>query len=146
MQNKVSTPPIYFWIISGFALFWSITGAVNFFYAFFIPNELVDNLNTSTLPFYTKNLSCTTGIFGVGIGVFMGIIASIFLLNRRKLAFKFGIVSLIGISIQMIYIYTSSNSIFIYGLYNAFLPLIEFIITALLLLFVKFSIIKGWLS
>jgi hypothetical protein len=76
----------------------------------------------------------------------MGIIASILLLNRKKLAFKFGVISLIGISIQMSYIYVSSNAIFHFGLYNAFLPFIEFIITAILLLFVKLSIHKGWLS
>lgn len=146
MQNKVNTPPIYFWIISGFALFWSITGAVNFFNDLFISNDLVDNFNNATLPVYTKKISCTTGIFGAGIGVFMGILASFLLLNRKKLAFKFGVISLIGISIQMSYIYVSSNANFHSGLYNAFLPFIEFIITAILLLFVKLSIHKGWLS
>ena len=121
MQNKVSTPPIYFWIISGFALFWSITGAVNFFNDFFISSELTTNLNNATLPFYTKKLSCTTGIFGAGIGVFIGILASILLLNRKKLAFKFGVISLLGISIQMLYNYASSNAIFHYGLYKGWL-------------------------
>jgi hypothetical protein len=54
MQNKVNTPPIYFWIISGFALFWRITGAVNFLNDLFISNDLVDNLNNATSPVYTK--------------------------------------------------------------------------------------------
>ncbi|HAI37771.1 MAG TPA: hypothetical protein DCM40_06425, partial [Maribacter sp.] len=81
-----------------------------------------------------------------GVDVFAGTTASLLLLLRKVMAFKLGLISIIATTVQILYFYFYSNISDVIGPTSMQMPLIIFAISFMLLLFIKYSIIKRWLA
>lgn len=144
MINSTVNPPKIFWAVAVFALFYSITGILSFLSECFVTDEIYNVLTDDERYIYENRPFWLLIVFGVD--VFAGTTASLFLLLRKVMAFKLGLISIIATTIQILYFYFYSNISDVIGPTNMQMPLIIFAISFMLLLFIKYSIMKRWLA
>ncbi|HDZ05944.1 hypothetical protein LCGC14_0122120 [marine sediment metagenome] len=136
--------PKWFWAVSVFTLFFSFCGVMTFVSELLMSKEVFSSLTANERYFQTHRPFWVLIVFGVN--VICGGIAAILILLRNKLAFKFGTIAVLCTSIQILYFNLFTSITDIIGIINMQYPLIILITSVLLLLFVKYSIIKKWLS
>jgi len=144
MINSTVNPPKIFWAVAVFALFYSITGILYFLSECFVSDEIYNVLTDDERYIYENRPFWLLIVFGVD--VFAGTTASLFLLLRKIMAFKLGLISIIATTIQILYFYFYSNISDVVGPTSMQMPLIIFAISFMLLLFIKYSIMKRWLA
>jgi len=144
MINSTVNPPKIFWAVAVFALFYSITGILTFLSECFVTDEIYNVLTYDERYIYENRPFWLLIVFGVD--VFAGTTASLFLLLRKVMAFKLGLISIIATTIQILYFYFYSNISDVVGPTSMQMPLIIFAISFMLLLFIKYSIMKRWLA
>lgn len=144
MINSTVNPPKIFWAVAVFALFYSITGILTFLSECFVTDEIYNVLTYDERYIYENRPFWLLIVFGVD--VFAGTTASLFLLLRKIMAFKLGLISIIATTIQILYFYFYSNISDVVGPTSMQMPLIIFAISFMLLLFIKYSIMKRWLA
>ncbi len=137
MTNSSIKPPVWFWIISVFALIWNILGVGAYLAQAYMTDEALVALPEADQAMYANLPAWYTASFA--LAVFCGALGCIALLVRKKWAYMLLLISLIAAIIQMSYV------IFSLKMANAMTPLI--IIVALFLLwYSKKSIAKGWIA
>ncbi|MEO9662749.1 MAG: hypothetical protein ABJG16_16135 [Maribacter dokdonensis] len=144
MINSTVNPPKVFWAVAVFALFYSITEILSFLSECFVTDEIYNVLTDDERYIYENRPFWLLIVFGVD--VFAGTTASLFLLLRKAMAFKLGLISIIATTVQILYFYFYSNISDVIGPTSMQMPLIIFAISFMLLLFIKYSIIKRWLA
>ncbi|APA65867.1 hypothetical protein [Maribacter sp. 1_2014MBL_MicDiv] len=144
MINSTVNPPKVFWAVAVIALFYSIIGILSFLSECFVTDEIYNVLTDDERYIYENRPFWLLIVFGVD--VFAGTTASLFLLLRKIMAFKLGLISIIATTIQILYFYFYSNISNVIGPTSMQMPLIIFAISFMLLLFIKYSIIKRWLA
>jgi len=144
MINSTVNPPKIFWAVAVFALFYSITGILTFLSECFVTDEIYNVLTYDERYIYENRPFWLLIVFGVD--VFAGTTASLFLLLRKVMAFKLGLISIIATTIQILYFYFYSNISDVIGPTSMQMPLTIFAISFMLLLFIKYSIMKRWLA
>ncbi|MFT5078728.1 MAG: hypothetical protein ACI825_001058 [Planctomycetota bacterium] len=144
-MNTYSKPTKGFWIIAIIALLWNLMGTVQFLSSTVLKDLLYETLNDTQIALFENLPSWYYIVFG--IAVITGVLGSILLLMRKKLAVLLFTISLIAVSIQMIYWMFATDVIDVYGTTDALTMPIIVIITALVLLMYSRSVArKGWLS
>ena len=138
-------PPLWFWIVSFFALLWNALGVseylhqaykTDYFYSKFPdPKVLEIVLNT---PIWVMAGFATAVIFGA--------LGCVMLILRKKWAQPFFIISLIGILTQMFYNIFLSRSIEIYGLSAIIFPIFVVVLGMALLFLSRAAIRKHWIN
>jgi glucose dehydrogenase len=120
-------------------------GTVQFLSSTVLKDLLYETLNDTQIALFENLPSWYYIVFG--IAVITGVLGSILLLMRKKLAVLLFTISLIAVSIQMIYWMFATDVIDVYGTTDALTMPIIVIITALVLLMYSRSVArKGWLS
>jgi hypothetical protein len=138
MTNSKKKPPVWFWIVSAIALLWNGLG-VDGYLGQAYDTERYRNSYTPEQLEITANLpSWIMGAFA--IAVFAGVLGSIALLLRKKLAKSVFILSLVAVIIQMGYILSQGYSDNI-GMTISIVAFASFLVW-----FSKKSISKGWIS
>lgn len=144
-MNTYNKPTTGFKIIAIIAILWNLMGTFQFLSATVMKDMLRETLTDAQFALF-ENLP--TWYFVVfGIAVVTGLLGSILLLMRKKLAILLFTISLIAVFIQMSYWVFATEVINVYGTLDAVLMPIIVVVTALaLLLYSRIVARKGWLS
>jgi len=108
-------------IISYSAIAWNFLGLLAFIMQQLMTKESIHSLPIAEQELYTNLPAWYT--IAYAIGVFGGLLGSIFLLQRKKISVTLFLISLIGILVQTIYTFFMSNTFTVYGYGAALLPL-----------------------
>lgn len=137
-------PSKAFWIISGIALLWNAMGVNQYLQQAYMTDAFKAMYTEEQLAIITSAPSWVIAVFA--IAVFGGLLGSLALLLRKKIAIVLFIVSLIGIIAQMYHNLFVIDSVAIYGPGAAIMPIMVIAFALFLLWFSKFSDKKNWLS
>lgn len=143
-----SSVPVIFWIITAIAILWNLMGILNFLGTLYLTPEMLDMLEAETpgkKALHESSPSWLNIVFGIAtIG---GLIAAIFLLLRKKLAFPLFLISFVAVVIQMGYSMLATDAIEVMGMNEAvLLPLFVICISAFLVYYSRKSIANNWIS
>lgn len=137
-------PPVWFWIIAVVALIWNGMGVMQYLGQAYNTESFKSQYTAEQLEIISNTASWAVAAFA--IAVFAGVLASILLLLKKKLAYPVFLLSLIGIIVQLYHNLIVVDSVDIYGPAAAIMSGMILCFGILLLLFSKFSIKKGWIS
>jgi hypothetical protein len=140
---STTKPSKAFWIISGVALLWNAMGVNQYLQQAYMTDAFKAMYTEEQLEMISSSPSWVIAVFA--IAVFGGLLGSLALLLRRKIARELFIVSLIGIIAQMYHNLFMIDSVAIYGPGAAIMPIMVLAFALFLLWFSKFSEKKSWL-
>lgn len=104
MTTVSNRPNALFWVIGVIALIWNAMGVMAYLGRAFITDEMIAELpEEQRAEFLIEHPSWVTAAFA--IAVFGGVLASLFLLLRKKLAYPLFILSAIAAIAQHIYLF-----------------------------------------
>lgn len=141
---STTKPSKAFWIISGVALLWNAMGVNQYLQQAYMTDAFKEMYTVEQLEMISSSPSWVIAVFA--IAVFGGLLGSLALLLRKKIAIVLFIVSLIGIIAQMYHNLFVIDSVAIYGPGAAIMPIMVIAFALFLLWFSKFSDKKNWLS
>lgn len=135
-----TTPPKWFWVVSGIALLWNLLGVVAF-----IGQMTMDpaSLPPAEMAFYESTPVWATIAFAVA--VFGGTLGCIGLLLRQSWAFLMLAVCLLGIVVQIGHSIFIGDGIEVFGPAGLVLPAFTFTIGVALVWFARFADQQNWL-
>ena len=136
-------PPIWFWLVSGIALLWNLSGVFNYLNQAFNQQAILESINQAQREVFEGIPAWATAAFA--LAVFSGTIGSIGLLLRKKWAKPLFIISLVTAVAQFIHWLFVSNAVEAFGPSTYTMPIIVVIIGTYLIFFSKIGIQKGWL-
>ncbi|MFT5892359.1 MAG: hypothetical protein ACI9Y7_002469 [Dokdonia sp.] len=138
-------PNTAFWIIAIIAIIWNIMGVGAFIGQSFVTDEAIALLPIDQAELLNNIPSWVVVIFG--IAVFAGLLGSILLLMKKKLAVSIFMLSLLAVIIHQGYFFFTVDSIGIYGwVQGLIMPVIVILIAMFLYMYSKIATGKGWLS
>lgn len=143
-MTSTNKPKAAFWIITVIALIWNLMGAFAYIQQKYKTDTFESQYTQEQLEMVYNMPAWATAAFA--IAVFGGVLASIALLLRKKIANHLYLISLIGIIVQMIYNIFISGALDVYGPGAIAMPIMVIVIGVFLYLFSKKAITKGWLS
>ncbi len=144
-MNTYNKPTRGFWIIAIIALLWNLMGVFQFLSSTIWKDLLFETLTENQINLFLNLPSWHSVVFS--IAVVTGLLGSIFLLLRKKIAIPMFAISAIGVILQMGYWVFATEVIAVYGVTEAVTMPIIVVITAILLLFYsRTAASKGWLS
>lgn len=111
-MNK-SHPPKWYWVVCILALIWNLLGASAYLQQTMTPDDLLSKMDKAVADLINNRPAWATAAFAVA--VWGGVLGSLLLLLKNKLALLVLQLSLVGIIIQMIYNYFISKSLADYG-------------------------------
>lgn len=144
-MNTYNKPTKGFWIIAIIAILWNMMGTFQFLSASVWKEMLYDTLNESQIALFENLPSWYLIVFGIAVAT--GLLGSILLLMRKKLAILMLSISLIAVLIQMSYWVFATKVIEVYGTIDAVLMPVIVVVTAFMILFYSsVAARKRWLS
>ncbi len=143
-MTSTNKPKAGFWIIAVLALIWNLMGVLAYLAQAFMTEEAKALLPEAERALYDNVPAWATAAFA--IAVFGGILASLALIFRKKLAKPLFLISLAGILVQMIYNFFISGAMDVYGPGGMIMPAMIVMIGVFLYMYSKNIITKGWLS
>jgi type IV secretory pathway TrbD component len=144
-MTTTNKPNTAFWIIAVIALLWNIIGV--YFWAmehFLMTEEMRAAYSPAELEL--MNNTPSWGIYVYGIAVFCGLLASILLLARKKMAIALFGISLLAVMVQMIYWIFGMDAVGVMGAEAIVMPLIVIAIAIFLYFYSKGAARNGWLN
>ncbi|MDX6747308.1 hypothetical protein SHK09_10935 [Polaribacter sp. PL03] len=103
MTNNSTKTATSFWVISIIALLWNLMGVSSYLFYAFVTEEMVTDLPAEQkAEMLIEQPSWLTAIYA--LAVFGGLLGSILLLMRKKIAYYFLVISAICATIQQVYI------------------------------------------
>lgn len=141
---STTKPSAAFWIISVIALIWNLMGVNQYIQQAYMTDSFKAMYTEEQLEMIASSPSWVIAVFA--IAVFGGLLGSLALLFRRKIAIMLFIVSLIGIIAQMYHNLFVIDSVAIYGPGAAIMPAMILAFALFLLWYSKFADKKNWLS
>jgi len=137
-------PDSKFWAISGVALLWNMMGAGAYLSQALMTPEAMAEMTEAQQAMFNSTPAWVTACFATAVWV--GVLGSILLLFRKKLAIPVFILSLIGALGQDVYFFFMSSALEAYGVFSAIIfPAIIAIIAVFLIWFARSSAAKGYL-
>lgn len=144
-MNTYNKPTKGYWIIGIIALLWNLMGTFQFLSSTVWKDLLFETITPPEialfegLPFWFPIVFC--------VAVVTGVLGSILLLLRKKLAILLFSVSLLAVLVQMGYWVFGTNLMDVYGTVEAItMPLLVVITSVVLLLYSRTVARKGWLK
>jgi hypothetical protein len=141
---STSKPPIWFWIVSVIALIWNAMGVMQYIGQAYNTESFREQYTTEQLEMIANTPTWATAAFA--IAVFAGLLGSIALLLRKKWAYSLFLISLLGVSVQMIHNLFIMKSVDIYGPAAVIMTAMILAFALLFLWLSKKSIAKEWIS
>ena len=143
-MTTTTKPKAAFWIIAIIAFIWNIMGVMAYLAQAYMTDEAKQLLPEAERTLYDNVPAWATAAFA--LAVFGGLLGSLSLLLRKKIANLLFTVSLVGIIVQMSYNFFMSNSIEVYGPGGMIMPIMILIIGIFLFMYSKNATTKGWLN
>jgi hypothetical protein len=112
MTDQQKKIPIWFWVVAVLLLLWNLVGVANFIAQLTITEEALQDMPEVDRNFIGNYPVWTFVAFG--IAVFGGVLGSIALLLKKKIAKQLFIASLIGIVVQFSYSLSIALSMKVY--------------------------------
>ncbi len=137
-------PKAAYWIIAVVAFIWNILGVSAYLQQQYNTESFQSQYTLDQLELIYATPSWATAAFA--IAVFGGLLGSLALLLRKKLATLLFAISLLGIIVQMIYNFFIINSMKVYGPSVMIMPIMVIIFGVFLFIHSKKSTTKGWLN
>ena len=126
-KNKI---PKGFWIVGIVALLWNLMGVASYLQQAYMTDETLAALPAEQQALYENIPAWVTGAFA--LAVFGGLLGSILLLMKKKLATVVFIISLISVLAQMSYNFFMTNAIEVMGAMAIFMPILVIVISIFL--------------
>lgn len=133
-----------FWVVAVLALLWNLLGVTMFFVQTNLSPEALAVLPADQRQLYESTPAWLNAVFAVA--VFAGLLGSVSLLLRKRLAVPLFGVSLLAILVQMGYTYLATPALEVYGGAGLVLPLVLIAIAVFLVWFARRSSARGWIS
>lgn len=140
----MTKPSTSFWVISVIALLWNLMGVNAYIQQAFKTDSFKAMYNEEQLKMIAEAPAWATAAFA--IAVFGGLIGSILLVRRKKIAKTIFIISLIGILVQMFYNFFIIDSMAIYGPGALVMPIMVILFAVFLIWYSKYCIQKNWIA
>jgi len=137
-------PPVWFWVVSILALIWNLMGVAAYLRQAYITPELLEALPEIEQNFVSGTPAWVTAAFAVA--VWGGALGSLLLLLRKSAAHLVLLLSLLGIVVQMSWVFFVSNSVEVYGSGKSVMPIVVLVVGILLILMVQKANSKNWIS
>ncbi|HBL78462.1 MAG TPA: hypothetical protein DDZ79_00185 [Aequorivita sp.] len=144
-MNTTTKPNTAFWIIAVFALLWNLIGVYLWLYEYFLITDEV----RATLPQEQVEIMASAPIWSMyvyGLAVITGLLASVFLLLRKKLAVAVFLLSLIAVLILQLYWIFAMGTIEKLGPQSLFMPLIVIALAIFEYFYSMGAARNGWLT
>ena len=136
--------PVWFWVIAGAALLWTIIGVASFYMDATMSEETLAKMPQAQREIYEARPSWVFGLYAVAtISALLGAVA---LLMRKRIATPLFGASLVAVIVQMGYVLFGMSVIATLGVSAAVFPGVIVIIGAFMLWFSLQSKSKGWLQ
>lgn len=143
-MNSQQKPKTSFWIIAVIALLWNLFGVLQVLSATIWVDQLAESYPAELLSLMNELPSWYHIVFAIAVGA--GVLGSLLLLLRKKLAMPVFGISLIALLIQMGYWLFATNVIEISGPLDAMLmPVIVIAFGIFIYYYSKGAAQKGWL-
>lgn len=143
-MTTTSKPNVGFWIISIAALLWNLAGAGAYLMQKLMTDEAINALPENEQALYANIPMWATVAFAVA--VWFGVLGSLLLLLRRKIARPVLLISLLGIIGHFIYNAFLSGASEVYGAASMIMPAMIVVIGIFLVAYSGNCIKKGWLK
>jgi len=143
-MKSTTKPNKAFWIIAVLAIIWNIIGVFQVLSATFMEEEMRSNLDEVQLALMNSLPSWYNIVFS--LAVFSGLLGSILLLMKKKIAIPVFGISLISVLIYMGYWIFATEATEVYGGEAVLMPLIVIVIAIFLYFYSKGAAKNGWLS
>lgn len=144
MTNQSGKPPVWFWVVAVLALLWNLMGVKAYLDQAFMSDDVLAQMEAAMQDLFNQTPAWATAAFAVA--VWGGALGSLLLILRKSLAHTVLIVSLVGIVVQMIYVFFMSNSMDVYGPGGLAMPIMILAFGIGLVFFAKKSKAQGWIS
>lgn len=143
-MTTTTKPKAAYWVIAIIAFIWNIMGVMAYLQQAYMTDEAKQLLPEAERALYDNVPVWATTAFA--LAVFGGLLGSLALLLRKKIANLLFTVSLLGIIVQMSYNFLMSNSIDVYGPGGMIMPIMILVVGIFLFMYSKNAITKGWLN
>lgn len=144
MSTENNKPTTMFWVVAAVALIWNAMGVMAYLGTVMMSPEALQALPEDQRALMESTPAWATGAFA--IAVWGGVLGSILLLLRKKLASSVFILSFAGIVVQMFHAFALANSIEVYGPGGMVMPAMVLLFGAFLVWYARASAAKGWIS
>jgi hypothetical protein len=144
MTTSMNKPPIWFWIVSVFALIWNAMGVNQYLQQAYNTESFRALYTAEQLAIIDNTPAWATAAFA--IAVFGSLLACVFLLLRKKLAKIVFLIALLGIIVQMIHGLLIAKTYEVFNAFEVSMSIIVPFVGLLLYLFAKQSAKKGWIK
>jgi len=137
--------PTSFWIIGGVFLLWNFFGLMIYYdQVTMSPEVLADNFNAAQQAFLENMPMWATSAYAIAVTA--GVIASLLLLVRNRLALPVFIVSLAGVLVQDLNSFVLSDGLGVWGSSALYLPTLVILLCIIEIWYSRRAKAKGWLS
>jgi len=143
-MTTTTKPKAAYWIIAVIAFIWNIMGVLAYLSQAYMTDEAKQLLPEAERALYDNVPAWATAAFA--LAVFGGLLGSLSLLLRKKIANLLFTVSLVGIIVQMAYNFFISNSMEVYGPGGMIMPIMILVLGIFLFMYSKSATTKGWLN
>ncbi len=143
-MTTTTKPKAAYWVIAIIAFIWNIMGVMAYLQQAYMTDEAKQLLPEAERALYDNVPVWATAAFA--LAVFGGLLGSLSLLLRKKIANLLFTVSLLGIIVQMSYNFLLSNSIDVYGPVGMIMPIMILVLGIFLFMYSKNATTKGWLN
>lgn len=144
MISTDSKPASWYWIVCGIALIWNLMGVMAYVAQVTMSPEALQALSDDERMLYENTPVWATSAFA--LAVWGGVLGSLLLLLRRKLATPVLMISLAGILVQMYHAFFMSKSIEVYGPGGMVMPAMVILIAIYLVWLSNNANRKGWMK
>ena len=144
MTTEQAKPATTFWVVAIIALIWNGMGVAAYLGQVTMSEEVLQ-----ALPEDQRNIITSTPVWATGafaLAVWGGLLGSLLLLMRKKLAAPVLIVSFVGIVVQMCHSLFMTNSIDVYGPGGMVMPVMVLAFGAYLVYFSRREAANGTLQ
>jgi hypothetical protein len=135
-NNSTNKTPVHLWIMGVIALVWNLIGAMDYVMTQMQNENYMSTFTPEQLDFFYSIPSWAVATWA--IGVWGGVVGSVFLLIRNKLAVWIFIISLIAMTITSFQNYVLSNGLEVVGsAFSVIFTAIIFIVALCLCFYAK---------
>lgn len=141
-----ATRPTWFWIVAIAALLWNLLGVL----AFAVDIHLKSTpAALAQLPAEQRVLYENVPIWATvayAVAVFGGVLGSLMLVLKKRLALPLLVLSLVGVLVQFSHAFFFSDTFKALGNNAMIMPMVVIVIAVLLVWFARLSIARGWIG
>jgi len=143
MTSDIGKPPVWFWVVAGASLLWSVAGCFAY-----VTQVGMDAADLAKLPQGQQdiwNMMPTWVTAAYAVAVWVGLAGSVALLLRKAWARPLFIVSLVAVVVQFGWVFLATPILETLGPSSIAFPAFIFAVAAFMVWFSGLAIRRGWL-